>query len=327
MDAVVVEALAKSVPEGIAALKLSKVPRPTTPLAAGEVRIGVRAASLNFFDLLMLVGKYQHKPPLPYVALTEGAGVVLETGPGVSRLQVGQRVFFGSMNAAQEELVVGESQVYGLPDTLSFAEGAGFLSGYKTAYHAFTRGRLQPGEFVLVTGAGGGMGLAAIQIAKLMGGCVIACASDDTKLSRALGADFTINYAKEKLKETVEKITNGHFCDVIYESVGGEIFDQCVRCVAPSGLSRLLVIGFASGQIPSVRANVVLIKGFDVIGVRAGAQLRANPEMNAATEKALFGWAEKGLLKPYVCREFEFTQAREAFQLVFSVFFSSQAMY
>merc|ERR1712003_8789 len=154
--------------------------------------------------------------------------------------------------------------------------------GYTTGYHALVhRGHLKPGEWLLVTGAGGGMGLMAVELGKALGARVIAAASSDDKLEvcKKVGAEFVVNYSKEKLKDAVGKITNGAFCDVIYEPVGGEIFDQCVRCVAMNGYARLLVIGFASGTIPKLPVNMALIKGFDLVGVRMGAQMMIQPHL------------------------------------------------
>jgi len=317
--AVVCERISASAAEGIEAAALREVPR-KAKLGDGEVRVEVRAASLNFPELLMMQNKYQYKPKLPFVLCTEGSGVVREVAAGVSHVKPGDSVFFTWMGGcACEEVVLPAYHCMPLPKGLSFSQAAGFHMGYATGYHALVhRGKLKPGEWLLVTGAGGGMGLMAVELGKALGARVIAAASSDEKLEacKKVGADFVVNYSKEQLKDAVGKITNGAFCDVIYEPVGGEIFDQCVRCVAPGGYARLLVVGFASGSIPKFPINMALIKGFDLVGVRMGAQLGLEPELSREMVVELLKMAGEGKLKPYVCAEYPVEQYREAFKLM-----------
>lgn len=317
--AVMCERHSASAAEGIEAAVLRELPRQAA-LADGEVRVQVHAASLNFPELLMMQNKYQYKPQLPFVLCTEGSGVVREAAADVSHIKPGDFVFFSWMGGcACEEVVLQAYLCMPLPKGLSFTQGAGFHMGYATGYHALVhRGKLKPGEWLLVTGAGGGMGLMAVELGKALGARVIAAASSDDKLEvcKKVGADFVVNYSKEKLKDAVGKITDGALCDVIYEPVGGEIFDQCVRCVATNGYARLLVIGFASGTIPKLPINMALIKGFDLVGVRMGAQLGLQPDLSRELMQDLFKLASEGKLKPYVCAEYPVERYKEAFQLM-----------
>lgn len=314
--AVVCPTLSANAEDGIASLRV--VSQPRASLAEDEVRIAVKAAALNFFDLLMLQGKYQVKPPTPFVVCSEGSGVVAEAG-AQSGFAVGDRVSFNMWagGAAAEEAVVSAKQCSRLPASLSFEQGAGFHVGYVTAYHGLVqRGRLQRGETVLITGAAGGMGVAALQIAKLLGATVIAAASDDKKLAvlRTLGADHVVNIRTENLRDRVMEITQGRGAEVIYESVGGAVFDQCVRCISIQGKGRLLVIGFASGTIPKLSVNMALIKGFDLVGVRAGAQLMAEPQLAAELHAQVSRWAAEGRLVPHVHCVVPLERAQDAFR-------------
>lgn len=317
--AVVCEKISASAGEGIEAARLLEMPCKRT-LGDGEARIEVRAASLNFPELLMMQNKYQYKPPLPFVLCTEGSGIVREVAAGVSHIKPGDAVFFSWMGGcAREEVVLPALHCIPLPGNLSFSQGAGFHMGYATGYHALVhRGKLKPGEWLLVTGAGGGMGLMAVELGKALGARVIAAASSDEKLEACtkVGADFVVNYSKEKLKDAVGKITNGTFVDVIYEPVGGEVFDQCVRCVATNGYARLLVVGFASGSIPKFPVNMALIKGFDLVGVRMGAQLAIEPDLSKGMMKDLLRMASEGKLRPYVCAEYPVERYKDAFKLM-----------
>lgn len=321
---VVCPKISKTAEEGVAAVEVQTIPSPDK-LDANQLRISVRSASINFPELLMMQNKYQYKPKLPFVLCGEGAGVVAEIGADVTGFKAGDRVFFstGTNGAAAEECIVtqgsGFGGVYHLPDALSFSQGAGFLMGYTTGYHALVqRGRLQAGEWLLVTGAAGGMGLAAVQLGKALGAKVIAAASSDEKLEicKQVGADAVVNYKTEKMKDAVAKITGGAFCDVIYDPVGGDVFDECVRCVASRGWARLLVIGFADGRIPSLPANMALIKGFDLVGVRMGAQCAIQPELMTEMLKQLLQMAAEGRLLPHVGAEFPMERAKEAFSMM-----------
>eukprot|EP01059_Diplonema_ambulator_P020544 TRINITY_DN3436_c0_g6_i1.p1 TRINITY_DN3436_c0_g6~~TRINITY_DN3436_c0_g6_i1.p1 ORF type:complete len:355 (+),score=139.35 TRINITY_DN3436_c0_g6_i1:44-1066(+) len=302
---------------GIAAMQL--VDREKKALKKGDVRVAVKSAALNFPELLMLQNKYQFKPKLPFVMCTEGAGVVTESND--PQWQAGDRVFFSSMieGTCQEEWVGKGKELFRLPKQLTFSQGAGFMMGYATGYHALVhRGHLKAGEWLMVTGAGGGMGVAAVQLGKVLGAKVIAAASSDDKLEvcKQAGADYTINYGKEDLKKAVSKITKGKMCDVIYEPVGGDIFDQCVRCVATAGGARLLVVGFASGRIPKLPANMALIKGFDLVGVRMGHQLAVQPGLRDELFGTLLQMANEGKLAPVVTAEYPLEHAKDAFKLM-----------
>merc|ERR1719203_83861 len=225
------------------------------------------------------------------------------------------------MGCAAEEVVLRADlfPIFHLPEKVTFSQGAGFSVGYTTGFHALVhRGHLKPGEWLLVTGAGGGMGLMAVELGKALGATVIAAASSDEKLEacKKVGADHVVNYSKQKLKDAVGEITGGKFCDVIYDPVGGEIFDQCVRCVATSGYARLLVIGFASGTIPKLPINMALIKGFDLVGVRSGAELRLRPDLQTKMMVHLLKLAREGKLKPYVGAEFPMERFQDAFSLM-----------
>eukprot|EP01128_Nolandella_sp_AFSM9_P010512 TRINITY_DN7282_c0_g1_i1.p1 TRINITY_DN7282_c0_g1~~TRINITY_DN7282_c0_g1_i1.p1 ORF type:complete len:340 (+),score=79.37 TRINITY_DN7282_c0_g1_i1:1841-2860(+) len=304
--AIVVETLSSSFEEGINKLKVSAVAR--KPLRKNQVRIAIRAASMNFFDLLQMVGKYQMKPPLPFAPGSEGAGDVIEIGPGVTKFKLGDRVMCGMIvGTLAEEVVLAENQLVKVPSTINYAEAASFPVGYQTAYHGLvTRGETKKGDYVLVTGAAGGMGIAAIQLAKSLGAIVIACASTEEKLQlcKNAGADHVINYTTDKLKPAVAKMTRGHFCDVVYEVVGGDIFHQCVRCMA--GMGRLLVVGFAGGEIPKLPINLALVKGFSLVGVRSGAEFMLNPAVLRETNNALISLAEQDLLHPLIIDQVDF---------------------
>jgi len=321
--AVMCARLSTTAREGIEATVIQELPRKIT-LGKDQVRITVRAASINFPELLMMQGKYQFKPSLPFTLCTEGAGVVSEVGPRVQYLRPGDRVLFSWMGGcACEELVVPESVCSTLPASLSFSQGAGFLMVYETAYHALVhRGRLEAGEWLLVTGAAGGVGSAAIQVGKALGARVIAAASSDEKLEfcKKLGADHVVNYSNgnlKSLKDVVGKITGGAFCDVIFEPVGGDVFDQCVRCVATKGNARLLVVGFAGGRIPQLPVNNVLIRRFDLIGVQVYGQLLSHqPALRQEMLTQLLQMSSAGKLVPHVCAEFPMEQHKDAFALM-----------
>jgi NADPH:quinone reductase len=276
--AIQMKEVTKSIEEGIGKLEIVELER--AELGEDEVRVGVKASSLNFFDLLILVGKYQYKPEMPFVLGSEAAGEVLETGSKVTKWKIGEEVMVGMVSGGgtAEEIVVHENNLFHKPPQFSFAEAAALPVGFLTGYHGLVqRGDLRAGDYVLITGAAGGMGLSAVQIARRLGATVIAAASSQEKLDRALaaGAHFAVNYATEDLKQRVAEITDGHMADVIYEVVGGKVFKECVRCIASNG--RLLVVGFAGGEIPMLPVNLVLIKGFQLVGVRSGAEMALSP--------------------------------------------------
>ena len=289
-------------PIGVDALTWKELPTPSPK--AGEVLIEIKAASLNFPDLLIVQNKYQHKPALPFVPGSEYAGVVQAVGEGVTHLQVGQSVAclpgtggFGTHAIAPAALCMP------LPPGFSHVDAAAFIMIYATSYHALLdRAQLKPGETVLVKGAAGGVGTAAIQIAKAMGARVIAAASTDEKcaLCQSIGADATINYAKQDLREALKAATDGKGPDVIYDPVGGEFAEPAFRSIAWRG--RYLVVGFASGPIPSLPLNLALLKGASIVGVFWGDFARREPEAQAANMAELARWYAQGRIKPVIDR-------------------------
>ena len=271
-------------------------------LDRGQVRIAIRACGVNFPDLLMIAGKYQQQPPMPFSPGAELAGDVIEIASDVADIKQGQRVIavtgFGGM---AEQICVHAQKVVPLPDAIDYVPAAAFLLAYGTAYHALKqRAQLQAGETLAVLGAAGGVGLAAVEIGKLMGATVIAAASttDKLKLTAEYGADHLINYTDTSLKDGIHEITAGAGADVIYDPVGGELFEQSLRAVAWRG--RVLVIGFASGQISKIPANLPLLKGSSIVGVFWGRFTEEEPETNAENTAELFRLLQDGKLKPHV---------------------------
>jgi NADPH2:quinone reductase len=290
-------------------LVIEEVPAPA--LSAGEVRIGVRAAGVNYPDNLMIAGKYQVQPPLPFSPGFELAGEILEVSDGVTHLQPGQRVAATTMGGAMaEEICIPATNVVPIPDVLDFDSAAGFLITYGTSYHALRqRAQLLPGEKLLVLGAGGGVGLTAVEIGHLMGAEVIAAASSAEKLQLAgeRGATHLINYAETGLREQVRELTAGQGVDAIYDPVGGELFDDCLRSANWGG--RILIIGFASGTIPTIPANIPLLKGTSIVGVFWGTFARREPEANLQNLRELLSWYEQGKLKPCISQTYSLEDA------------------
>ena len=281
----------------------------------GEVRVRVRAAAVNFPDLLQTRGEYQHKPALPFIPGLEIAGEVDALGEGVDRFRVGDAVVGGARIGGLSEFAV--TPAAGLrrkPERLSFSQAAGYGTAYITAYVALVRrAQLEPGEWVLVHGAAGGVGLAAVDLAKVLGARVIAASASDEKLAvvaAEYAPDATVNVTNG-FRERVKEITGGHGADVIYDPVGGDIFDESVRCIAFNG--RLLSIGFTSGRLPVLPVNMALIKGFSLMGVRAGEYGRQFPAKGAENQAAIWKLAEEGLVKPRVDKEYPLADWREAF--------------
>ncbi|HEY0909441.1 MAG TPA: NADPH:quinone oxidoreductase family protein, partial [Bradyrhizobium sp.] len=256
---------------------------------------------INFPDILMAAGEYQLKPPLPFTPGVEAAGDVIEVDGAVRGFAIGDRVIVRLRHGAYaDEAVVTPLQLMPLPSTFDYAEGATFLAAHLTAHHALIdRGQLLEGETLLVHGAGGGVGLAAVEIGKLLGATVIAAASSEQKLeiARAKGADHLVLYSREPFRDAVKRITDGRGADVVFDPVGGEIFENSVRCVAWG--ARLLVIGFTGG-VGLAKTNLLLIKGASVLGVRAGEAVRKNPALGEARIKALTAWAEAGKVRPNI---------------------------
>ena len=290
---------------------------PSRSLKPGEVRVAIRAAGLNFPDVLMAAGEYQLKPELPFTPGMEAAGDVTEVGAEVRGVAVGDKVIVKMRHGAfTDEAVVAPSQLTPLPSTFDYAEGATYLAGHGTAYHALIdRGRVEPGEVLLVHGAGGGVGLAAVEIGKMLGATVIATASSDEKLAiaKARGADHLIRYDREPFRDAVKRITDGRGADVVFDPVGGEVFENSMRCIAWG--ARLLVIGFTGG-IGSAKTNLLLIKGASVLGVRAGEAVRKNPALGEARLTALLKWAEEGKLRPNISHRLPLEDYANAMQLL-----------
>lgn len=273
----------------------------------GEARIAIAAAGVNFPDSLMVAGKYQVKPPFPFIPGLEGAGTVIEVGEGVTHLTPGTRVMFMARRggAFATEITMDARTVAPIPDRMDAVTAACFPIVYGTAHFALThRGKVRPGETVLVTGAAGGVGIAAVEVAKALGARVIAAAGDADRLevARQHGADEAINYRSEDLRERVKALTGGAGVDVVFDPVGGDVFDACTRVLGWEG--RLLVIGFASGRIPSAPANMVLVKNYSVVGVVFGAHTERFPDDTRARLTELTSWVSDGRLKPHVSRTY-----------------------
>lgn len=283
-----------------------------------EVRVRVRAAALNFPDLLMAQGLYQHKPPLPFVAGMECAGEVEAVGAGVTTLRQGDRVCFGGRGGAFcERLVAPAALLRPLPAGMDFAQGAAYGVAALTAWVALVRrGALQRGETLLVHGAGGGTGLAAVQLGRFLGATVIASGSSASKLqaAREAGAhhQLLVRGGAPGLADEVKRLTGGAGADVIFDPVGGDLFDASVHCIAWGG--RLLVIGFAGGRIATLPTNLALIKGFSVIGVRAGETARRDPQRGDENRRAVEALAARGLFRPHIGARYAFTQAKDAYR-------------
>lgn len=290
---------------------------PSRALKPGEVRVAIRAAGLNFPDVLMAAGEYQLKPELPFTPGMEAAGDVTEVGAEARGIAVGDKVIVKMRHGAfADEVVVTPSQLTPMPSNFDYAEGATYLAGHGTAYHALIdRGRVEPGEVLLVHGAGGGVGLAAVEIGKMLGATVIATASSDEKLAiaKSRGADHLVRYDREPFRDAVKRITEGRGADVVFDPVGGEVFENSMRCIAWG--ARLLVIGFTGG-IGSAKTNLLLIKGASVLGVRAGEAVRKNPALGEVRLKALLQWAEEGKLRPNISHRLPLEDYAKAMRLL-----------
>lgn len=287
------------------------------PLQAGQVRVAIRAAGINFPDILMVAGDYQLKPDLPFTPGMEAAGDVSALSDDVAGVKVGDRVIVKLRHGGYaDEVIVSPSQLTPLPSTFDYAEGATYLAAHGTAHHALVdRAQIRPGEVLLVHGAGGGVGLAAVQVGKLLGATVIALASSQQKLDVACahGADHGVLYGDAPFREAVKRITDGRGADVVFDPVGGEIFEQSLRCI--NWGARLLVIGFTGG-IGVAKTNLVLIKGASVLGVRAGEAARRDPALAAARIEALLAWAEAGKVRPNVSHRLPLEEVARAMRLL-----------
>ena len=299
--------------EGVDALTWKELPTPAP--APGEVRIAIKAASLNFADLLTVRGQYQIKPPLPFVPGSEFSGVVDALGAGVERLALGQPVAaVGASGGFGTHACVDAARTLALPSGFDIVDGAAFAFTYGTSYHALLdRAALQPGETVLVLGAAGGVGSAAVQIAKAAGARVIAAASSDAKCAfcKELGADATIDYTRTPLRDALRTLTDGKGPDVVYDPVGGEFAEPALRSIAWRG--RYLVIGFAQGTIPALPLNLPLLKGASLVGVFWGEFVRREPRAHAAAMKQLLQWYAQGLVKPAIESPLPMSEIRAAY--------------
>ncbi len=293
-------------------LVLNEVESPS-PIG-GEVRIRVRACGVNFGDTLMIQGLYQVKPPFPFSPGFEVSGEVLEVGEGVTHVQPGQRVMsICNWGGLAEVVNVPAMMVMPIPDNMDYTQAAAFPVAYGTSHVALAhRADLQSGETLLVLGAAGGVGLTAVEIGKRMGATVIACASTPEKLelTRQYGADHTINYTTENLRERIKEITGGKGVNVAYDPVGGALFEQCVRSMAWEG--RALVIGFTSGTIPQLPVNLALVKNCSIVGVYWGAYMLNRPQVIQDSLRTLLGWYAEGKLKLHISQTFPLERGAEA---------------
>ena len=300
-------------PTGVDALSWQELPTPSPK--ADEVLIEIKAASLNFPDLLIVQNKYQMKPPLPFVPGSEYAGVVQAVGQNVKHLAVGQHVACLSGTGGFATHTIAPAHLcMPLPTGFSFVDAAAFIMIYATSHHALIdRAQLKPDETVLVLGAAGGVGTAAIQIAKAVGARVIAAASTDEKcaLCKSIGADDTINYSKQDLRESIKALTGGKGPNVIYDPVGGDYTEPAFRSIAWRG--RHLVVGFASGPTPSLPLNLPLLKGASVVGVFWGGFAKAEPKANAAMMQELANWYAQGKIKPVIDSTMPMSELKSAF--------------
>jgi NADPH2:quinone reductase len=298
--------------------KLTVEEMPSPPMRAGAVRVAVQAAGINFADLLLITGQYQEKPALPFTPGAEASGTVTEVGAGVSNVKPGDRVIaLAGLGAYAEEIVVDAARVMPMPAKMDFAAAAGFPIAYGTSHGALDwRARLQPGEWLLVYGAAGGVGLTAVEIGKAMGARVIACAGGPEKLAVAkqYGADFLIDYSREDIRAKVKEITGGPGADVVYDPVGGDAFDAALRSIAWEG--RIVIIGFAAGRIPQIPANIALVKNISIIGFYWGSYQSRRPELVQTSFAQLFRWFEEGKLKPHISQIFDLKHVADALELM-----------
>jgi NADPH2:quinone reductase len=299
-----------------AELELADIANPVA--GAGEAVVAVRAAALNFFDILLVAGKYQVKPPFPFSPAAEFAGVVESVGDGVTSVAPGDRVMgWLGYGAARERVAAPADQLVKIPDALDFDRAAGLSVIYGTSYYGLKdRGQLKPGETLAVLGASGGVGLAAVELGKLMGARVIACASSDAKLAfaREHGADAEINYADENLRDALRAVTGGAGVDVIYDPVGGSYAEPALRAIAWEG--RYLVVGFAAGEIPKIPLNLTLLKSCDIRGVFWGDWTRRDPAGHRANMAQLVAWAAEGKISAHIHAAYPLAETAQAMQAI-----------
>ncbi len=297
-------------------LELADIADPTP--GPGEAVVRIAAAALNFFDTLIIAGKYQTKPAFPFSPAAEFAGTVESLAPDVTSLKLGDHVLgMTGYGAARERIAVSASKLVKLPDGLDFDRAAGLSVTYGTTLHALKdRARLKSGETLAVLGASGGVGLAAVELGKLMGARVIACASSTEKIefARQHGADDGIDYGKDDLKDALRRVTEGRGVDVIYDPVGGAYAEAAIRSIA--WLGRYLVVGFAAGEIPKLPLNLVLLKGCDVLGVFWGSWTERDPAGHRANTEQLLAWAAQGKLSSHVYATYPLAEAPAALKAI-----------
>ncbi|MEI9995362.1 MAG: NADPH:quinone oxidoreductase family protein [Rhizomicrobium sp.] len=305
MKAIVCRAIA----DDIGTLRLEDVDLP--PLRPDQARIRIRAAAVNFPDILTVQGKYQHKPPLPFTPGSEAAGDVIAVGEAVTTVKVGDRVICGGLGGYAEEMQVAAASLRTIPQGIGYAEAASFTVAYLTAYVALVRrARLEAGEWLLVHGAAGGVGLAAVDLGRHLGAKVIATASTQAKRDflKTYGADHVLE--SSGFREAVKEITGGEGANVVYDPVGGDVFDESTRCIAFDG--RITIIGFTSGRIPSISVNMPLIKGYSILGVRAGEYGRKFPEKGRQNMFAITKLLAEKKIHPHIHARFPLAQAVDA---------------
>lgn len=301
---------------GIDDLDLGEMAAPKP--GAGEILVEVHAAAVNFMDCLMVAGKYQLRPPTPFVPGTDATGIVAAVGEGVTRFKPGDRVACSNWTGAYApQTIASQLSAAHLPPVVDFATGVVVRHCYGTAYYAFVeRAKLQPGETVFVSGAAGGVGLAAVDLARSLGARVVAGVGSKEKIGivREYGADEVIDYAHEDLRERIKAVTDGKGVDVVFDVVGGEVFTTMTRLMNWGG--RMLPIGFASGDIPSVPMNLLLLKNYSIVGVFWGAWAERYREASIAADERIFEWIAQGKLKPRVGTVFPLEQFKNAMQTV-----------
>ena len=297
-------------------LQIKEMPSPQP--GPGQLVVQMKSAGVNFPDALMVQGKYQVKPPFPFSPGGEIAGIVKAVGAGVSRFSVGDRVMaLTSTGGFAQECLTEDTRTLPLPDGMNFDTGAALMLTYCTSLHALKDvANLQPGETLVVLGAAGGVGVSAIEIGKAMGARVIAAASSDDKLAvcRQVGADETINYSNENLKDRINELTAGKGADQVYDPVGGAYTEQALRAIAWRG--KLLVIGFAAGEIPRIPLNLALLRERQILGVYWGDSTKHDPQGHQANLRQLESWFVEGKIKPLVSERFPLGRAREAIELI-----------
>jgi NADPH2:quinone reductase len=303
----------RAISDDIGALSIEDIELP--PLGMGQARVRIRAAAVNFPDILTVQGKYQHRPELPYVPGSEGAGDVVAVGEGVRNVKVGDRVIVSALGCFAEEIQVAATALRPIPAGADYAMAAGFTTAYLTAYVGLVRrAQIAKGEWLLVHGAAGGVGLAAVDLGRALGAKVIATASTDAKREFLVyyGADHVL--PPSGFRDDVKRLTGGQGADVVFDPVGGDVFDESTRCIAFDG--RLLVVGFTSGRIASINANIPLIKGFSVMGMRAGEYGRRFPDKGRENVATIDTMLAEGRLHPHIGARFPLARAVDAMRML-----------